>query len=44
MSTILDTRYLELGGQLNSVLNMLMSIHAALSGLKCSVFGVVHQK
>ena len=44
MSTILDTKYLELREQLNSVLNMLMSIRTALSGLKCSVFGVVHQK
>ena len=44
MSTIHDARYVELGGQLHSVLNMLMSICTAFSGLKCSVFGVVHQK
>ena len=44
MSTIHDTRYVELGGQWHSVLNMLMSICTAFSGLKCSVFGVVHQK
>ena len=44
MPTILDTKYVKLGGQLPSVRNMLMSISTALSGLKCSVFGVVHQK